>query len=409
MEYKGNIKLKIASLLNKFIRLSKKNSYSKTILIILIFIFISDMHTFSQGQCLPNFPWICSEQRINPIDTSLVPQPPRPKWLFEHYCYEVGTYIQVPCRFVDKIEIKDNGCDLTRSHYCGHIYSLHTPNYPTSFEVKGGLLEGWNCGNLSNELAYDDPPHPNSKWKYSYCAGRIMLNMQITSTAYPSPYYWVSFLSPPCQSRDYCQHEAIISVGYKDLEELPASAIIWNGKPIVWVRCGNIACNTDVDSAYSWADHPTVHWGNNELLAKLKCLAKKWFIKCSVWKQHNPPEPECKGYDCLEDAQNLGITDMSLPGGGLLDIGSNWASPHSRHQHGTDADLCNNSVPSNNPNRCGPVPSGTTDNAWLDPRNPLWSDPDDLGGSCGLRYPRYSPTKSDPGHVCVRRNANSCL
>ena len=39
------------------------------------------------------------------------------------------------------------------------------------------------------------------------------------------------------------------------------------------------------------------------------------------------------------DQGSLGLNDMSLPLGGVFDIGAGWSPPHSRHRFGSDCDI----------------------------------------------------------------------
>lgn len=132
----------------------------------------------------------------------------------------------------------------------------------------------------------------------------------------------------------------------------------------------------------------------------LQCIAEEWFKRCSKWSSSPPDDMPLaeliQDSSWLVEPQNLVIADMSLPGGGLLDIGENWkpiadsagkcpgGDGHCWHRFGIDADLLRLSVPTDG--RCGPRPIKKDD--WK--KTPLWDkyeggQIDNMARRCRLR------------------------
>jgi hypothetical protein len=70
------------------------------------------------------------------------------------------------------------------------------------------------------------------------------------------------------------------------------------------------------------ASHPSNHNASVELHLMLRDLGERYNLEA---------DPADQG--------SLGLNDMSLPIGGIFDIGAGWSSPHSRHRFGTDCDI----------------------------------------------------------------------
>jgi hypothetical protein len=220
-----------------------------------------------------------------------------------------------------------------------------------------------------------------------------METVQIKHTAYN--FYKNYEFVPPCEDAKWCTSNSNVKVGYKDLSELEAP-----GQDGKYTRCGKIKtdeCMNFQDVPYNNPYHPTVHWGRSILTTQLiNCLSRKWVNACSK---------------CSLFTVKLVISDISLPGGGLLDIDHNWGTEpegHIRHRHGTDADLVGRSV--RRLCGCGEPPEKTWSLEWLTPPNPLWTGIK-IGRSCGLTYPIpviNGVKKKDPGHVCIRLGENIC-
>lgn len=74
-------------------------------------------------------------------------------------------------------------------------------------------------------------------------------------------------------------------------------------------------------------NHPNNHWGTPEMLAALTNVSSKYMAK------HVIPDQE------PTRVQKLIINDISLPRGGVFDVGNNWAGPHHEHREGDIADI----------------------------------------------------------------------
>lgn len=105
-----------------------------------------------QEGCLPNL-LLCSEGRIDPADTTLQNQDPDDTIKrFKTWCYDIRTYKLLPCLWEVYLNIVKEGCDLTKTHRCGHVFDMHNPNEPTGLDVKGGLTER-DCKNFRGTAA----------------------------------------------------------------------------------------------------------------------------------------------------------------------------------------------------------------------------------------------------------------
>ncbi len=69
-------------------------------------------------------------------------------------------------------------------------------------------------------------------------------------------------------------------------------------------------------------NHASNHYGSGELHVFVRKMASYYNILAPA-----------------ADRGTIGINDMSLERGGLFDISGSWATPHSRHRFGTDADV----------------------------------------------------------------------
>jgi hypothetical protein len=91
--------------------------------------------------------------------------------------------------------------------------------------------------------------------------------------------------------------------------------------------------------------HPANHYGTDSTIVNTNYMANDYYEQFSA---------------------TIGINDMSLPWGGLFDIGqpygSFWSTPHSSHRKGTsvDIDRCAQSTTIDNPNS-----QGTCPNEWI--------------------------------------------
>lgn len=304
-----------------------------------------------------------------------------------------------PCTFEAEMEIGDfPDCVPAPNKPCGHIGIEHTTDKPEFPEVAGGLVDEYYYENLTFHLPARTQ---QTYYSFDFLNSQLMskVKIKIIASGLPMPHFFVT----PCESGFRCTGYQTLELGRKDLMELEAPQ---DSNPN-YLRCGKISeCKTaddppkPKDDPYSWKAHRTIHWGTKMLIDKLKRLAMIWKIKCD-----NP----------------LVITDMSLPGGGLLDCGEkpdfliNWDTPHYSHRHGTDADLVKYSVPiPHGEIDCGEIPGkdGTYDKKWKSDKNPLWNPPLYMAARVGFTYPTkekypYLPS-DDPGHLCLKKSENVC-
>jgi hypothetical protein len=285
---------------------------------------------------------------------------------FRTYCYNILTGEKLPCPF--KVNISkafDQSCIGGPDIKCGHNDAKHEPssrlailinNNAETTRILGGVADTQNPV-PSNELPIRIS---NPYYDFKYLSGEITGLISIRKySAYPPSGY--KFVSPPCDSNYTCTTITPVSVehcGSKDycqrFVELPEPMPPTEENLLGWwdgyVRCGkssdcdvpdNIDPNSwlQYDKPYNWPAHPTTNWGQWQFLWELTLLANRWYSAFG---------------------KPLVINDISLPRGGLLDVDSNWKTPHSSHRKGIDADILRISVPANM------RPSGSSDTRWLD-------------------------------------------
>lgn len=293
-----------------------------------------------------------------------------PKINFESYCYDVYTLKIGSCHF--KVEIDEaydeNDCQGAANTACGHQDGLHTDSRSNILKKKdaeaarilGGFTDAQKPA-ISTELP---ERRDQLEYYYDYYSGEISgkIKIKIIATLNIAG----SFLSP-CESARVCtlyrnikaEHcgDSYLCQRFVELAQptppplLPDPldwSLYWDG----YVRCGkesnctNIPDNInpanwlDYDDPYNWLAHPTTDWGNPSFLSELKLLAQRWY------KTFGKP---------------LVINDISLPKGGLLDVNTDWKTPHSSHRKGVDADILKVSVPDD-----GRRPTRSSDTKWLD-------------------------------------------
>lgn len=152
----------------------------------------------------------------------------------------------------------------------------------------------------------------SAKYQAPDAAGVIRLHGEYTcldpgGTMIPTAFWHAD----PSNSRRVVA-EAIIVVGLHGLEELPS-------EPYAYLRCGKLATCTDGTDNID-PKHPEAFWGDPEMVAKVGGLAAAF-----CWLHNYRLE--------------LRLTDMSLPWGGLFDVGANWHWPHQRHRNGRSVDV----------------------------------------------------------------------
>lgn len=322
---------------------------------------------------------------ITPADPAIGSSP---RHSFPAYCIDAYTLRELPCPYQVSIEgVPCRTSDGPATNLCGHLDAFHTPTSRNDLTesrkvaVLGGLTDAWQQTPKTGLPVRTMPPQ-NPRYSFTYHAGEVSgeVHLKAVAVSPPDGYYFIA----PCESRESCTILRIMAVGLTGLEELRAPLPLpppppWPPEevpaPETWdgyVRCGRTAlCPEPVsDNPYNWPAHPQVHWGKFEFLNNLILLGRLWYANC---------------------CQPLVISDISLPDGGLLDIGDNWQTPHSLHRYGISADISNKSVPGNPSLQCdcGPKPTGTT----LDP---VWEKT--MLRKFADEY-QLAPLNNDPGHL----------
>jgi len=380
----------------------------------------------------------CSATHVipwNPVEPPT--QTERPVGGVYFYCNFAGMpWLVTPCeKHVELRGMEESRCPDDRGSYelCGHVLAHHQPQNPrqaqNATDVIGYIRDELHEGPtfyLPGEAQFYEGCSSGpvaGRYRFEYMAGQAMgvVTFRLLARTIrdcPQPGDRWRFISRQEDPASCCEVIRVLPSGEQEcecswkievrltdwdevrmrhrnrLEELPAPRLqTWVG-PAPYVRCGRIdRCNPNVDSPHTWDAHRAVHWGLPEMNRALECLARHWFVACSRWYGDPPPPEFLEGSILLAvEPQNLVITDMSLPGGGLLDIAGRWRSPHTWHRQGRDADLVGLSVPADG--RCGPRPTGTYDERWKDTR--LWDEEwtREVWRACGIHA-----LDNDPGHI----------
>lgn len=102
---------------------------------------------------------------------------------------------------------------------------------------------------------------------------------------------------------DECR-DLVLKVGYHDLEEVPESS--------KWIRVGG---------------HTTQHGGNDVNHFMTVSARRKLELTVTRFLELHPQQGK------------IAVNDMSLPLGGVFDLGRRWVPPHHRHSRGTAVDV----------------------------------------------------------------------
>lgn len=309
-------------------------------------------------------------------------------------------------RQLTMLGLRDEDCLRTPSIACGHVTGTHTPSEFLDLEADwfriGGFLTDPRTKDVRRkEIIVGVGPDDPLILKWTYTAGQVTGNHKFRSVLTdPPPLHF--FLTPPldfCESTSSCTMEFTIPVWVPGLIELPAPPFFFSGsrQPIPYVRCGltgEDVCPGNIDNPHSWPAHRRTHWGTSKTVASLVEVADRWYRACSTYF-YDPATDS----DQILTPQDLVISDMSVPYGGLFDVGGDWtpsysgqsSEGHSSHRIGVDIDLSCVSVPS--PGACGPRPGsgGTKSPIWIQTR--IWTDPDLFEGT------KLRPLPDDPGHL----------
>jgi hypothetical protein len=255
--------------------------------------------------------------------------------------------------------------------------------------------------NPSQAITIGNGPNDPAEYKLIYLSGQATGNfrLQVVYTELLDRHHFLTPQSTPqgdCETTSTCTVDLRIQVAYPGFQELPAPRYTFADQPIPWVRCGltgDPACDGTHDVPYNSPEHLRRHWGEKKTVDDLTTLAWRWYYYCSDWIV-------IRGVPMQVSAQDLVVSDMSLPFGGLFDIKNDWRPldhpqsnsgiGHWTHRRGTDVDLSRLSVPLSG--TCGLRPTdGTWDQRWKE--TALWMK-DEITKGLELQ-----PLYADPGHL----------
>lgn len=334
--------------------------------------------------------------------------PPGPTPTTKSITITTGCYCIVhgPERCKTTIRLRglaDEDCPPTPGLPCGHTKALHTDILSGDWARAGGfLIDPRSPGVPTKGIVFGNTPQDPAEHTYMYTAGQASGRFMIQSVATELPPYHY-FLTPQtnpssdCETATTCTLDYRVMVAVTGLKEFQKPILISNvnDQPLPWLRCGLTPCAEGVDDPYNWPEHRRTHWGTKNTLDDLVSLSWAWYNTCS-----DSTFDPVAGIDVITAPQDLVVSDMSLPYGGLFDIRSDWrpldnpvgsGAGHWYHRQGIDVDLSRMSVPLSR--RCGPRPSnGTYDPLWRQTR--IWRD-DSLLEDIGLTHPYFD----DPGHL----------
>lgn len=267
-----------------------RNAYLQLILLVFFGVLLSVDTTWSEGFI---------DKREIPLSPSFLSPGELSRETFYFSCYDVETFRLLNCAFTYKvIGLKPPPEDVGNN-------GGHTHNYDTHplIEPRDGTLEFTGAdsdpnklgikGQTQNTLVFVTHPMPQA-------AGKIATEATITA-----PFGWICVRN--CFTSNSWRWERPLNVGIQGLEQMPVSG---EGH---WRLTGAYG-EPGVTSL-----HLFNHYGTSSTVGTLSLIAWRYF--------------EDTGGD------SLGINDISLPKGGLFDINNDWATPHSEHRAGTDADI----------------------------------------------------------------------
>ena len=113
-----------------------------------------------------------------------------------------------------------------------------------------------------------------------------------------------------------------------------------------------LAETVNVDTIGVVMEHPDSHWGTAELVTDIQQLADS--IRAAFDRFQASPANRPDG----RFPARLAVNDMSLPLGGIFDLGEDWQPPHFEHRTGRNADI--------------DVRRGTDDDAYADFVTYIW-------------------------------------
>jgi hypothetical protein len=341
---------------------------------------------------------------IQPLDP-IKPSPAAVRSLtVMYYCYCFVHGLE-PCKkHVWLIGLADEDCPATPGLPCGHTKALHPDILSGDWVRQAGFLTDFRSPDVpTKEIVIGNGPQDPVEFPIQYTAGQASgsLVFRTVSTEPPRNHYFLTPQSVPpfdCESPAVCTLDFRIHVRVPRLREFQKPILVSavNGQPIPWLRCGLTPCTEGVDDPYNWPEHRRTHWGTPKTVDDLVAVAWRWYNLCS--ESYFDP---VAGIQVVTSPQDLVVSDMSLPYGGLFDIGHDWRPldkppggsgiGHWLHRRGSDVDLSQRSVPLSGV--CGPRPTGGTwDPTWME--TSIWTD-DSLLEEIGLTH----PYPKDPGHL----------
>ncbi|KAA0254726.1 MAG: hypothetical protein EDX89_08505 [Acidobacteria bacterium] len=341
-----------------------------------------------------------------------------PIWV-DCYCVTHGTV--EPCAKAVTLTMRDEECEGSPGHPCGHQQARHNPHSPLDAKTwwaKAGFLTDLRDPTEKVQGTFGGVlPEDPLILELKYTAGQVTGRYDVTaefSTLLPGHYFLTPVDSPPgdCAAHTSCTEALSIAVAFPGLVELPPPSLTVTDQTsgdsiqVPWVRCGKTGtggtspCTYGTDNAYNWPSHPTVHWAAPDMRNAAETLAWEWYEACSVVDEVGTPNgTELR----VVEPHGIVYTDASLPLGGMLDVGANWqpaslseppAPGHRTHRTGVAVDISQLSVPPSG--RCGPVPTDPA--SWL--HTALHDRQLQLVRRAGLQF--ITQKLKDPNHVFLR-------
>lgn len=233
---------------------------------------------------------------------------PDQTFTFENYigCFVYNTGTPITCSFTYKVLGLEPPVGASANNG-GHLHDYYT--HPVVWPADGALsynfvnyppLTGILNGVTTIDAGSDEPGYARIKHVMPEVAGQIQTEMVTTL-----PYGWRCYGS--CYTFNSWRDVTTLDVRVPDdLSELPATSL--------YSLCG-MSSNGCVPDP----NHPLTHSGTVLMNSRIASMAALYFTYVS--------------------GNRLQINDVSLPKGGLFDVGSDWSQPHQTHRAGKAVDI----------------------------------------------------------------------
>lgn len=181
-------------------------------IISFLIVLLGQNDSFLHTDCVPDFPFMCSVERVNPKDpTNENQNMEHTRWRFRSMCYEVGTYKLTRCSYETELEVLDDQCGPYYGGACGNILDQHV-EIPTTPPIIGGLGTQ-QCTYLDNHMYYENEFPVLMPYFGAYCGGETMLRVKVTQVAKSLENR--PFLTPPCELKKHAHIQAILTLVIK--------------------------------------------------------------------------------------------------------------------------------------------------------------------------------------------------